>query len=242
MNSNFFTKIFIFIICVALGFLLPSYLRQDLDDTSFVTLNSIVELKTQINNTKNEITSIKQSIANEKIKLKDIESAVSKGEVSDLIQNEILKIKRLSGFEDLEGPGVLIKIADSEETIISEYDQEYYDIVHDIYLSNLVNDLKNHGAEAISINGQRIVSTSEINCGGPVIRINKRSITNPFIIRAIGDPQKLYSAISGPKGYGTFLKDYFNLKVKTQISDNIYISKYNKNLEFKYATKTKEGE
>ena len=64
-------------------------------------------------------------------------------------------------------------------------------IIHYENLLYLVNDLRNAGAEGISINGQRIVVSSEIRCVGNVILVNTTRLAPPFEISAIGDPKAL---------------------------------------------------
>ena len=54
-----------------------------------------------------------------------------------------------------------------------------------------VNELRAAGAEAISINGQRIVANTAIRCVGPVTLINTSKVSPPFIIAAIGSQSDL---------------------------------------------------
>lgn len=64
------------------------------------------------------------------------------------------------------------------------------DILH------IVNILNNAGAEAIAINGQRVVSNTGISCIGVVIKVNEEKIGSPYIISAIGNQDNLESAIN----------------------------------------------
>jgi len=64
-------------------------------------------------------------------------------------------------------------------------------LVHDEDLREIINDLKNSGAEAISINDQRIVSTTAIICSGSVVTINGVKLNSPFEIKAIGNKSSL---------------------------------------------------
>ena len=64
-----------------------------------------------------------------------------------------------------EGTGVEITVKDDPQaTNIGIFEDISDHIVHDADLRALVNDLKNAGAEAISINGQRLVNTTAITC------------------------------------------------------------------------------
>ncbi len=80
-------------------------------------------------------------------------------------------------------------------------------VVHDGDLLEVVNALKNAGAEAISINNQRITNSSSITCIGNVIKINGEKVSVPYVINAIGLPEKLYGSITMPGGYIKQLED-----------------------------------
>ena len=59
--------------------------------------------------------------------------------------------------------------------------------VQDSDLALLVNALWTSGAEAISINGERLTAISAIRSSGPAILVNKRGIAPPYVVSAIGD-------------------------------------------------------
>ena len=73
-------------------------------------------------------------------------------------------------------------------------------IVHDTDILEIVNVLRNAGAEAISINDQRIIATTPISCIGTVIKINDEKIGGPYVIRAIGNSDYLKTALDIPGG------------------------------------------
>ena len=107
-------------------------------------------------------------------------------------------------------------------------------IVHDSDLRSLVNELANAGAEAISINDERIVNTTAITCAGNVILINGNKAGSPFTIKAIGNQESLYGAITRAGGYTYGLRAR-SIQVDTRKSDNVQISRYTGALSFKYA-------
>jgi len=134
----------------------------------------------------------------------------------------------LLGLTDVEGEGVIISLKDNEtvtaESISVTDDISYY-LVHDLDLRSLVNDLENSGAEAISINGERIVSTTSITCEGTIININGKKVGSPFTIKAIGPAIKMYGALTRPGGYVEGLNSTgINTTVKQ--SSKIQIGKY----------------
>lgn len=241
MSKKTIMNIIVFIMCLALGYILPTQFNQTFENNGFTSLEKIKQINDDILKLKGEIKNYQEIIKDKKIELITIQAAANNDDMKYYLENEIKQIKLKSGFVDVMGQGVIINVNDSDPNNDLNNDGPY-GIVHDIYLSNIVNELRIAGAEAISIDNQRILATSEINCGGPVIRINNRSITNPFVIRAIGDPKKLYNAISGPNGYGTYLKEDYNLKVYTQMSDIVLIKRYNGVPNFKYLKLEKVGD
>ena len=106
-------------------------------------------------------------------------------------------------------------------------------IVHDLDLVEVVNELFNAGAEAVSVNGQRIVSTTAINCSGNIVKINDEKLGVPFEVKAIGLPDKLYGALTRPGGYLELMEDD-GVYVDVQKSDDINIPKYNGVFNYNY--------
>ena len=90
-------------------------------------------------------------------------------------------------------------------------------------LLRVVRDLFAAGAEAISINDQRVVLNTSITCEGNVIMVNGEKISSPFVIKAIGSSY-MNSALTRPGGIIKSFTGYIGASVKE--SDNIQISKY----------------
>ena len=128
--------------------------------------------------------------------------------IEDILLEDLKYNMTISGRTTLEGPGIQIVMYDNMDTVIEGFDLNDY-IIHDVDILNVINDLKIAGAEAISINDQRVISASEIKCGGPIIRINDRSIATPFVIKAIGDPKLLMASVNAPGTYGDTLRSVF---------------------------------
>ena len=108
-------------------------------------------------------------------------------------QHQLTQLQIRAGLTALEGPGITVTLDDNRNILIGDNPNRY--VIHYENLLNIVNDLRNAGAEAISINGQRIVVSSEIRCVGNVILINTTRLAPPFEISAIGDPTALAEAI-----------------------------------------------
>jgi uncharacterized protein YlxW (UPF0749 family) len=107
-------------------------------------------------------------------------------------------------------------------------------LVHYQDLLMVVNELRTIGAEAISINGVRIISNSTIRCVGPSILIDDTKYPPPYTIKAIGNPDNLVNGLKMKGGiYDTYvIQGYqFDLTKKKKLE----LPMYKKSIEFKYA-------
>ena len=151
-----------------------------------------------------------------------------KGVVSDLE-----KYKMAAGVVDTVGPGVTITVDDPIPT--EEFVDEYSVIMlrYELLLS-LVNKLKDAGAEAISINGQRIIATTEISLAGDNVNINAVPTAPPYIIKAIGNPETIESTITIRFGIIEQMKSY-GLRIVIKQKDEIVVPRYSGIIKFRYA-------
>lgn len=154
-------------------------------------------------------------------------------ELISSMKDEIEYLSVIAGTKDVHGEGISIVLDDSKIKPSNSFDDSLF-IVHDADLQMIVNELKAAGAEAISINGERIISTSAIRCVGPVIQVNSQKIAPPFNIKAIGNAQYLESALNLKGGISDQLKQN-DLKFEIKREKNIVIDKYKYPITNKYA-------
>ena len=93
----------------------------------------------------------------------------------------IERMKLLAGTTDVEGEGVEIILDDSNIPKKAGENPNLY-IIHDEDLLRVLNELRAAGAEAISINAQRIIAMSEIRCAGPTVSVNNVRSAPPYVI------------------------------------------------------------
>ena len=104
-----------------------------------------------------------------------------------------------AGLVPVKGPGVEVRLDDSlQKPGASE--EAYYYIVHDVDVQAFVNELWAAGAEAVAINDQRVVTSTSVRCVGPTILVNAVRLAPPYVIRAIGAPSTLDTALKMPSG------------------------------------------
>ncbi|MGV3488592.1 MAG: DUF881 domain-containing protein, partial [Tuberibacillus sp.] len=139
------------------------------------------ELQTKLNR-------VRENIQKEEKQLSD-QKSVSKKQVK-----EINTYRMINGETKVRGAGVEVTLADANYTPEGDNPNNY--IVHQQDLQEVIYELLAAGAEGISINGERFTSKSYIECVGPVVKVNGRKHSAPFIISAIGNPDTLINSLN----------------------------------------------
>jgi len=113
------------------------------------------------------------------------------------LMNEELRAARIAlGTVEVEGPGIELEVADSTMRTSDEAGTQDVYVIHDFDLLQIANELWCAGAEAISLNGQRLITGSGIACSARLIAVNRVTVASPFVFHAVGDKQKLASALN----------------------------------------------
>ncbi len=190
--------------------------------------DEVLKWKEKSDNASEELSKAEKELEKQRTK------ATQNDETSKSNEEEIKVSNAVLGLSDVTGEGVEITLQDNQDvtTETATNDISYY-VVHDIDILSVVNELKNAGAEAISINGERIINTTSITCAGNVAQINGEKVGAPFIIRAIGKSETLYEALNRPGGYIELLNDS-GIVSNIKKSNNITIQKYKGAINFKY--------
>jgi len=197
------------------------------DQYLYTSLKSIKVMEDDLSIETEELTHLHQ-LKEEKQKELDAFLNIKKPEKSSELLNEILLRRKMqAGYQKLQGKGVIIELMDSEEEA-GDGENPNNLLIHDQDILILLNDLKVAGAEALSVNGQRIVARSEIKCSGSTITINGTTYGQPFIIKAIGDPKQLEAAVLSPDSYGDILQQLYHIRLKTEIKDFVEIGAFEK--------------
>lgn len=162
--------------------------------------------------------------------------AASSDSGAGALKAELEKALLSAGLTAVEGPGIEITLADSGDVIAQGEDAES-SIVHDTDLRNVVNELFAAGAEAVSINSERFIATSNIRCVGNTIMINDKRYSSPYVIKAIGNSDSLESAMNIRGGVLDVLKLY-KIQVNVTKSSSVKLDKYQGNTSYTYAKKS----
>jgi uncharacterized protein YlxW (UPF0749 family) len=92
-------------------------------------------------------------------------------------------------------------------------------------LRYVTNALWESGAEAVSINGERLTATSAIRFAGSALVVDFRPLTRPYVITALGDPKRFPAAFADGAGgtYLSTLRSTFGIRVDTDVSDDLTV-------------------
>lgn len=161
------------------------------------------------------------------------EMAADDAFISGLL-SDIEKYKMAAGVIDVYGPGIIVTIKDP--AAFDEYMGQFSVITYNYeLLLSLVNKMKEAGAEAISINENRIVHTTEISLASNNININGNATAPPYYIKAIGNPTTMENALTIRGGIIDTMKTKYNLSVDIDVKDEVVIPRYTGVMNFRYA-------
>jgi uncharacterized protein YlxW (UPF0749 family) len=218
------------IVCFILAYVMFMQFKT-VDETNITQIENMreSELRESLATWKEKYEETESKLEETKTKLQEYrQKRADNLETTELLEQELLQAKTIAGLTDVKGNGVVVTFYDDEESQIGQIDN--YDLME------LVNELKLAGAEAISINDQRIINMSDITSidvdGTPFILIDTTRVTSPYIIKAIGDQTYLESALT-TKTIG-FVTRHQNATVEKQ--NNIVIYKYSGEIKLNYAT------
>ncbi len=236
--KNIKYQVAVAVVCMVLGIMVSVQFRTVKQGVGPVSEYRARELAAQLKKVREENVKL-QNVKNDyESKIKEFEDTASQGSLyAKILKEELDQARILAGIEDVEGPGITVVVDDLKFS-----EKVNYPLISYSMLLELLNELNAAGAEAVSINEQRIISTSEIRqIGGIHININTVSFAPPFVFKAIGDPKTLEAALRLREGIAEKLE---NSGVAVTITQEqlIKIQKYNGVIERKYAKVVKEGE
>lgn len=212
---------------------------KTIDDTNSTVSQTLTsnDLRDQILKWKEKYDKASTEFENSEKKLEEARLLATQNDQNSLDKEEEINLDNiLLGLTDVEGDGIIITLKDNNnvtKSSISPLDDIELYLVHAGDLVTVLNDLKNAGAEAISVNGQRVTNSTAIYCAGNVVKINGEKISSPIEIKAIGSPELLYGSMKIPGGYIELLEET-GVIVEIKKESNIKINKYDGIIDAQY--------
>ncbi len=216
MKQNSKKLVFLFVFLI-LGTVMSMQVRSIVslnNQNASRSLNDIGELKSSIESQREVGQKLKEQVDEKEKKREEyLKSSIeSKNNIYlSNLKRELDEVKFKSGLTDVKGSGIIVTLDDAEARISED---ESSLIIHDMDIVKVLNEIKKAGAQAISINNERVVSLTEQICAGPTIRINRRKYSTPFEIKAIGNQDDLYNGVENSEIVYLLLKDKIRVSVK----------------------------
>jgi uncharacterized protein YlxW (UPF0749 family) len=169
--------IIVSLIAVALGFLIVVQLRSQAavartlaaqDDTSVALLIN------DLNRANNQLIQQSAVLAEQQTQLH--QALTSGGADSQALSKELTTLREVNGAIAVHGPGLEIRIQGP---------------VMDFELQDALNNLRNAGAEAIALNGYRIIGSTPVVSRGDTLMVAGHAVGTSLVLRVIGDAEQL---------------------------------------------------
>lgn len=142
-----------------------------------------------------------------------------------------------AGFTEANGPGIRISLSDAPR----ESDEEGLDpnllVVHQQDIQAFVNALWASGAEAISLQGQRLISTTGIKCVGNTVVLDGVPYSPPYVIEAVGDIGDMQAALEASSSVEVYKEyvDKYDLGLDQETASDLEIPAYRGTPDINYA-------
>lgn len=215
-------------VCIVLGIMLAVQFRTTQDIRSTIPFQRAEDLSQRLNQAEKERDAALRQ-------LQEVQNAT----ISEAVTKEVEMFRTAAGYTSLEGPGVIVTIDDSKRPIKPGENPNLY-LIHDDDILKVINELWASGAEAISINEQRLVIGSEIRCAGPTLSVNNARYSPPYEIRAIGDPKTLSASLKMRGGVMETLQ-FWGIQVNMKLAPDVKVAAFKGARKFEFARPAKEG-
>jgi uncharacterized protein YlxW (UPF0749 family) len=164
---------------------------------------------------------LRQEVETLQAQLVELEGTAGSGAVLQSLVDEVNRLRIINGLVEVSGPGAEVVIAGP----ITVPD-----------LQDLINELRNAGAEALALNGHRIVTWSAISTDGEHVMVDGQPVQAPYRLQAIGDPHTLVVALDRPGGLISLLgQAYEGMSIAVNEQEKLTLPVYGRPLEFAYA-------
>ncbi|MGI6604573.1 MAG: DUF881 domain-containing protein [bacterium] len=219
------------IICVILGVILTAQLRTQAGIRNDLPTKRLEEMASLLKQAESERDALRVQVNKLTAQLDDVMTQKTSSTTS--LQEELVRTRLFAGLTPLEGPGIKVTLNDSTRAAQPGQDPNLF-LIHDEDLLKVVNELRAAGAEAITVNDQRVVAFTEIRCAGPTISVNNTRIAPPYIVQAIGDPDALENAL---KMRGGILEtvQFWGIQVQIEKEERIILPPYVGATSFRFA-------
>ena len=233
MNKS--TDLYITIFAVVVGSMLAMQFRTASSDDLPVPFDRVQELTIEKKQLEKDVNQLQEEASDLEAKLE--EAMISHAGAAGALESELYKIvvcrTSAGGWSGVE------VTLDNPSGAGLRYGENAGYTIKDEDLLRVLNDLRGAGAEAIAVNGQRILATSEVRLAGNHINVNLTRLSPPYKIIAIGNPGTLKSSLELKGGLAEYLSEQGAL-VNVETKEQIRVPAYDGSLRLEYAGPTQK--
>ncbi|HMA36534.1 MAG TPA: DUF881 domain-containing protein [Chloroflexia bacterium] len=207
------------------------------DSSQQVMAATVAKLEAEQSQLKHDLTDARARL--DTLQATDAQEKAQLGDITSEIDAEQVR----AGLVALEGPGVIASFQDSTAAAIPANEDPANYILHDYNLRDVVNTLWASGAEAISLNGERILSTTSLYCVGSTIICNVTRLSPPYEVHAIGNPDALEAGLRTSPQMQQFnvRAQIYDLPIDIQKATTVAVPAYNGAFTLKYTRPATSG-
>jgi uncharacterized protein YlxW (UPF0749 family) len=209
------------IFALVIGVVLVAQFRSQSRPTELSSL-PVAELSTRIQTVSEGNAQIRAALAQQRDLLAEYRAAGAQGfSALDVSREELRRIRAYSGLSAVEGQGIIVRVSGSLDAIA---------------VNDLINELRNAGAEALAVDDTRITASSVVVQGARALEIDGADVHRTFTILAIGDPDGLIAALERPGGIVTQLEQFVSATITISPAATLQVPATARNLAPEAAT------
>ncbi len=153
------------------------------------------DLASLVSGESREVENLKSQVAALEVEVDQLTTNVADRKVRRL-QARAEDARGAAGLAPVTGSGITVTLSDAPEDVINSTTQNLnLLVVHQQDIQAVVNALWKGGADAVTVQGRRIVSTTGIKCEGNAVQLDGVPYAQPYVISGVGDQENLLRAI-----------------------------------------------
>jgi len=196
------------LIALLIGITLVGQFRSQARPTALSSL-PVAELSTRIQTLSDANRQLRAALAEQRDLLEEYQAAGAQGSSAlDVSREEVRRIRAFSGQSAVEGQGIVVRVSGSLDAIA---------------VNDLLNELRNAGAEALSLDDVRVTASSVVVQGARTLEMDKVAIGRTFRLLAIGDADGLVAALERPGGIVTQLEQFVRATITVSPSEALQL-------------------
>jgi uncharacterized protein YlxW (UPF0749 family) len=203
-------------IAFIIGLALVAQFRSQARPTELTSL-PVAELSTRIETLADANAQLRTALAEQRALLAEYRAAGAQGSSAlNVSREELRRLRAYSGLAPVEGQGIVLRVAGALDAIA---------------VNDLVNELRNAGAEALAIDESRLTARSVVSQGATSLEVDGVPVDRSFTLTAIGDPDGLVAALQRPGGIVAQLEQFVSATITITQTDTLRLPATDASLE-----------